>query len=172
MSEAAGRDGNTQAGESTTPAGESTARAGEKATPEGESAPPAREITTQAREVTTQLGEIKRTSGPHTTNGRRWEVQLSGIPPAEWLELFKVSGDSSARALPQRVEFDRATAAFKSEEDQVAHWIQSIDRWIASTNSRYLTALERARRERTDRLHGATKEKERIQQLNDRFKDL
>lgn len=47
----------------------------------------------------TQMDEIKRTTGPQTTNGRRWEVQLSAIPPPRWLELFKVSGESSAKAL-------------------------------------------------------------------------
>jgi hypothetical protein len=70
------------------------------------------------------------------------------------------------------VEFDRACAVFKSDEDQVEHWIASIDRWIASTNARYLMALERVRRERFDRVDAETKEKERIQRLNDRFKDL
>ena len=120
----------------------------------------------------TSVDEIKRTTGPQTTNGRRWEVQLSATPPGEWLELFKVSGESSARALPKRVEFDRASAVFKSDEDQVEHWIASIDRWITSTNARYLMTLEQARRERFDRVDAETKEKERIQRLNDRFKDL
>jgi hypothetical protein len=118
------------------------------------------------------VDEIKRTTGPQTTNGRRWEVQLSATPPGEWLELFKASGESSAKALPKRVEFDRASAVFKSDEDQVEHWIASIDKWITSTNARYLTTLEQARRERFDRVDAEAKEKERIQRLNDRFKSL
>lgn len=116
--------------------------------------------------------EIKRTTGPQTTNGRRWEMQLSGIPSPDWLELFKTAGESSARALPRLVEFDRATLFFKSDEDQVEHWIASIDKWIASTNARYLMTIERARRERFDRVEAETKETERIQRLNDRFKNL
>jgi len=127
---------------------------------------------TAGREDTTQVDEIKRTTGPQTTNGRRWEVQLSATPPGEWLDLFKVSGESSAKALPKRVEFDRASAIFTSDEDQVEHWIESIDKWIASTNARYLMTLERVRRERFDRIDAETKEKERVQRLNDRFKDL
>jgi hypothetical protein len=118
------------------------------------------------------MDEIKRTTGPHTTNGRRWEVQLSDTPSGEWLELFKVSGESSAKVLPKLVEFDRAAAVFKSQEDQVEHWIESIDKWIASTNARYLIILERVRRERFDRFEAETKERERIQGLNDRFKNL
>ena len=70
------------------------------------------------------------------------------------------------------MEFDRASAVFKSDEDQVELWIASIDKWIASPNARYLTTLEQARRERFDRVDAEAKEKERIQQLNDRFKDL
>jgi hypothetical protein len=115
---------------------------------------------------------IKRTTGPTTTNGRRWEVQLSGIPSREWLDLFKVSGEASKTAMPQRVEFDRGCAVFKSDEDHVEHWIESIDKWIASTNARHFLRLEQARRERSDRVDAETKEKERIQGLNDRFKNL
>ena len=126
-----------------------------------------------AREDISSMDEIKRTSGPQTTNGRRWEVQLSAIPSSRWLEIFKMSGESSqAKALPQRVEFDRGSAFFNSDEDQVEHWIASIDRWIASTNARYQAILEQARRERFDRLDAEMKEKERIQQLNDRFRNL
>ena len=116
--------------------------------------------------------EIKRTTGPQTINGRRWEVQLSATPSSEWLNLFRGSGETSARALPQRVEFDTTSAYFKSDEDQVEHWVTSIDKWIASTNARYLMILDRARREQLDRVDADTKEKERIQRLNDRFKNL
>ena len=71
-----------------------------------------------------------------------------------------------------RVEFDRTSAYFKSEENEVEHWIESIDKWIASTNARYMMTLEQARRDRLDRADAETKEKERIQRLNDRFKTL
>jgi len=116
--------------------------------------------------------EIRRTTGPQTANGRRWEVQLSATPSSEWLHLFTSSGEAAARALPQRVEFDTTAAYFKSDEDQVEHWIASIDKWIASTNARYRMHLDRARREQLDRVDVETKEKERIQRLNERFKNL
>lgn len=113
--------------------------------------------------------EIKRTTGPQTTDGRRWEVQLSATPCGPWLEVFK---ECSAKALPNRVEFDRAAVTFKSAEDQVEHWIASIDTWLAAANAKYLTTLEQAQRARFDRVDAETKEQERIQRLNDRFKDL
>ena len=118
------------------------------------------------------MDEIKRTTGPQTTNATRWEVQLSAIPSREWLELFKASGGCSKTAASRRVEFDRASAVFKSDEDHVAQWIESIDRWIVSTNARHLLRLDQVRRERSDRLEAEAKERARIHQLNDRFKDL
>jgi hypothetical protein len=127
---------------------------------------------TAGRAESTQVDEIKRTTGPQTTNGRRWEVQLSATPPSEWLALFKVSGEATAKVVPKLVEFDRAAALFKCEEDQVEHWIESLDKWIASTNARYRMGLEQVWRERFDRVDAATKEKERIERLNARFKDL
>ena len=116
--------------------------------------------------------EIKRTSGPQTTNGRRWEVQLSTTPSTEWMDLFRVSGEASPKAFPQRVEFDRTSAYFKSDEDQVELWVASIDKWIASTNARYLMTLDQAWRKHLDRVDAEAKEKERIQSLNERFKNL
>src|SRR2546430_5595396 len=112
--------------------------------------------------------DIKRTTGPQTTDGKRWSVQLNNVPVRKWLELFGSAGESSSTALPQRVEFDRASATFKSDEDRVAHWIESIDKWIASTNARHLLIVEKVERERADRVDAATKEKDRIQQLNER----
>lgn len=118
------------------------------------------------------VDEIKRTAGPQTKDGRRWEVPLNDTPTDEWLALFKASPEGSGRARPQRVDFDRGTASFKSDEDQVEHWVLSVDEWIASTNARYLMALERAQRARVDRVDEEAKERDRIQRLNDRFKDL
>ena len=120
----------------------------------------------------TRVDEIKRTTGPQTANGRRWEVQLSATPSSEWMHLFRGSREASAKALPQRVEFDRTSAYFKSEEDQVEHWVASIDKWIASTNERYQTILDRARREQLDRVEAEATEKARIHRLNERFKNL
>ncbi len=117
------------------------------------------------------IDDIKRTTAPETRNGRQWEVQLSAIPVREWLEFFKLSGESSVTT-PQRVVFDRDTAFFKSDEQHVEQWIRSIDKGIASTNARYATSLDQASRARATREDAETSEKERIRQLNERFKNL
>lgn len=133
-------------------------------------AQPAHDATT--RELIAHMDAIKRTSAPETTNGSRWQVQLSAIPSREWLEFFKMAGKSVGVASPHLVVFDRASAAFKSDEDHVEHWITSLDAWIASTDARYRLSLDEARRERSIRLDNEAKQRERVQELNDRFKHL
>ena len=123
----------------------------------------------------TRMDVIKRTTGPETTNGSQWEVQLSVAPPPEWLEFFKQSGEASASATsprPQRVVFGRASVVFKSDEDHVEQWIEAIDKWIASAEARYVMSLDEASRKRSLRLDDEARQRSRIQQLNDRFKNL
>ena len=125
-----------------------------------------------APEATADADEIKRTSGPQTTDGKRWQVQISATPSRQWRDLFKVLGEFSSTVVPRRLEFDQASVTFQSDEDHVKPWIESIDRWIASTNARLRISVEQLQRERSDRLDANAREKERIQQLNDRFRDL
>jgi hypothetical protein len=120
----------------------------------------------------THMDAIKRTTAPQTVDGSRWQVQLSAVPTREWLEFFKMSAKVSGVAAPQLLVFDRASATFKSHESQVEQWIESIDKWIASTEARYRLSLEEASRERSIRLDVEAKERARIQELNDRFKNL
>ncbi|SRR6266571_3878139 len=132
--------------------------------------------TTVAVVGLTRSDVVKRTTAPQTTNGSLWEVQLSTAPTPAWLEFFKRSGEGSASPAaspqPQRVVFDRASAVFKSDEDHVEQWIASLDKWIAWTEARYTMSLDEASRARSTRLDAEAKERERIQRLNDRFKNL
>jgi hypothetical protein len=129
------------------------------------------QITTESGTSRTDL--IKRTTGPVTMDGRRWEVQLNAAPTREWLQFFKmVPSEPPGAASPQRLVFDRASAVFKSDADHVVAWVESIDRWLAWTGARYLVSLDEASRARSTRLETEARERDRIQQLNDRFKDL
>lgn len=127
-------------------------------------------------DLLTRTDVIRRTTGPETTNGSRWEVQLSATPPPAWLEFFKQSVGAAASSAtaprPQRVTFDRASIVFKSDEDHVEQWIEAIDKWIASAEARYVMSLDEASRQRSIRLDDEAKQRERIQQMNDRFKNL
>ena len=122
--------------------------------------------------TSTQPEIIKRTTAPETTDGTRWHVQLSATPSRQWLEFFKAAGKSDGTTSPALVVFDRASASFKSAEDHVEQWIAALDRWIASTDARYRLSLDEVDRERSVRRDAEAKQRERIQQLNDRFKDL
>ncbi len=129
------------------------------------------EIT--AERASTRTDVIKRTTAPATTDGTRWEVQLSATPTREWLEFFKkVPSEPHGAPSSQRLVFDRASVVFKSDEDHVVVWIESIDRWCAWTEARYLVSLDEASRARSVRLDAEAKERERIQELNERFKNL
>ena len=129
------------------------------------------EIT--AASVQPQTDVIKRTTAPATTDGTRWEVQLSAAPTREWLQFFKmVPGEAPGAASPQRLVFDRASVVFKSDADHVVAWVEAIDRWLAWTEARYVQSLDEAGRARSIRLEAEARERERIQQLNDRFKNL
>jgi hypothetical protein len=103
-------------------------------------------------------------------------VQLSTIPPPAWLEFFKQAGGASASSAtaprPQRVTFDRASIVFKSDEDHVEQWIEAIDKWIAGAEARYVLSLDEASRQRSMRLDDEAKQRARIKQMNDRFKNL
>ena len=123
-------------------------------------------------QATMDTDEIKRTSGPQTTNGKRWLVQISATPSREWRELFKAAVDASSTVVPRRLEFDEASVAFQSDEDHVKPWIDAIHKWLAATNARRKTSLERVHRERSERFDADEKQRERIRELNDRFKDL
>ena len=133
-------------------------------------APSASDLTT--RDLLAQMDAIKRTSAPETINGSRWHVQLSAVPPREWLEFFKMTAKSVGIASPHLVVFDRASAGFKSDADHVEHWIASLDAWITAADLRYRLSLDEARRERSARLDNEAKQRVRIQALNERFKHL
>jgi hypothetical protein len=75
-------------------------------------------------------------------------------------------------ASPLLVIFDRASASFKSDEENVVHWIAMLDSWIDATDDRYRRKLDDERRERSLRLDSEAKLRERVQELNERFKHL
>lgn len=129
-------------------------------------------VSDSAAPALKQADVIKRTSAPETTNGSRWHVQLSAVPSREWLGFFKSLGKASGAVASQLVVFDRASATFKSDEDHVEQWIESLDRWIATTDARYRLSVDEANRERSIRLDAEAQQRERIRQMNDRFKSL
>ena len=139
---------------------------------ESEASEPTAEAPPASATTLAEMDVIKRTSPPETADGSRWHVQLSGAPNREWLDFFKVSSKSVGVASPLLVIFDRASASFKSDEENVVHWIAMLDSWIDATDDRYRRKLDDARRERSLKLDSAAKLRARVQGLNERFKHL
>ncbi len=87
-------------------------------------------------EASTHPDEIKRTSGPQTKRqALGGPAQRDPIPRVAG-GLFKTIGEFSRTVAPRRLEFDQACVVFESDEDHVKPWIESIDKWFASTNAR------------------------------------
>ncbi|MBM4442055.1 MAG: hypothetical protein FJ027_16690 [Candidatus Rokubacteria bacterium] len=77
-----------------------------------------------------------------------------------------------SKADPARAQKLAASATFQSGEANVEHWIGSIDGWITAANERYVRSLDEADRERSTRLDAEARERDRLQELNERFKNL
>ena len=119
---------------------------------------------------------IRRTTAPQTLDGVRWDVDLSAEPRREWLTFFKASRQASASAAPSvqpsRVTFDRASLSFRSDAEHVEQWVEALDKWIAWTDARHAIQLDEVAKVRSVRLDAEARERARIQELNERFKNL
>ena len=116
--------------------------------------------------------DIQRSGPPTTRNGREWVIPISGQPAVEWLEFFRAgAGDASGVAewVPNAQSIQ---LRFRSSPDDVPQNVQSIDAWIAQANGQYRSWLEEAHRKGDERRRGEQTEADRVQGLNERFRDL
>ncbi len=94
-------------------------------------------------------------------------------PPAEhWIYSFKLAMPVTREFDPERVVFDfQRGLLFESEESLVPGWIDHIDLWIASANTR-VAADEAAEEKR--RAEAQTREDRDLllSRINEKFKDL
>ena len=116
--------------------------------------------------------EIKRVGPPTTRNLTDWTVALSNTPDAEWQTAFMHAGEHSAIAVPRRVVFDWAAIVFKSNEEQVPHWIEYIDKWIAAANRKYADRIAAEERKRQHSAEGGRQIADRAREATERFKNL
>ena len=116
--------------------------------------------------------DIKRVGPPTTRNLTEWTIPLSNAPDSEWQTAFMHAGDHSAIAVPRRVVFDWAAIVFKSSEEQVPHWIEHIDKWIASANRKGAERLAAEERRRQHSAEGGRQIADRAREATERFKDL
>jgi hypothetical protein len=116
--------------------------------------------------------DIKRAGPPTTRNLTEWTIPLSNAPDSEWQAAFMQSGDHSSTAVPRRVVFDWAAIVFKSSEEQVPHWIEHIDKWIAAANRKRAERVASEERKRQHSAEGGRQIADRAREATERFKDL
>ena len=115
---------------------------------------------------------IQRSGPPTTHDSILWRVPLSAHPSAEWQKAFEAADSSSGADGPKRVHFEPKALTFRSSESDVATWVGSIDRWIASANDAE-TASEHAGRDAADRAQASTDARRRqANEANEKFKNL
>lgn len=116
--------------------------------------------------------DITRVGPPTTKNLTEWTIPLSNAPDSEWQTAFMQADSHSATAVPRRVVFDWAAIVFKCNEDQVPHWIEHIDKWIAAANRKRSERIAADDRKRQRAAEGGRQIADRAREATERFKDL
>ena len=99
-------------------------------------------------------------------------VRLNEAPAEHWIYSFKLATPVAREFDPERVVFDpQRGLLFESEESLVPGWIDHIDLWIASANTR-VAADEAAEEKR--RAEAQTREERDLllSRINEKFKNL
>jgi len=118
---------------------------------------------------------MRRLSGPVPAKQKRgefvWNVPLNDKPTAEWIQLFRDSGERGGVISPHRVTFRDAELSFESAEAHVTAWVRHIDKWVAAANDATAQAEEKRWE---DRLRESKKVEDQAQQLRDadKYRDL
>ncbi len=122
--------------------------------------------------------EISRVEGPQTKNLRDWTVKLSAAPRQQWQAVFMQGSpneaEMSVRALRSKVQFHESSLSFPSDanEDNVRHWVDMIDKWIAAANQRYADHLVAVEQERAAVAQKSAEHESRIREANEKFRKL
>jgi hypothetical protein len=113
--------------------------------------------------VTSVVAVISRGS-PFTTVVVRPERALLDLGPVQRRERWRLGWASDGDAPVDLSPIDTRTRG------DYAQGMRRTD--VASTNENHRVSLEREQRERSNRLDADARNRERIQQVNDRFRDL
>ena len=116
------------------------------------------------------MTEIKRTGPPTTADGDEWTVPLNAEPERSWVRRFNEPGDSAPA--PEGVRFHGRGAIFRSSPEQVPRRVQDLDGWIESANRRVAETRGEQARQSALKAEANEAERQRVRDLNQRFKDL
>ena len=99
-------------------------------------------------------------------------VPLNEVPAAHWIYSFKLATPVAPEYDPERIVFDRQHGLlFETEEALVPDWIEHIDLWIASANTR-VAANETAEEKRRAEAQNREERDLWLGRINEKFKDL
>jgi hypothetical protein len=99
-------------------------------------------------------------------------VPLNEVPAEHWIYSFKLATPVTLEYDPQRAVFDRQQGLlFETEEALVPGWIDHIDLWIASANTR-VAADEAAEEKRRAEIQNREERDLLLRRLNEKFKHL
>jgi hypothetical protein len=99
-------------------------------------------------------------------------VGLNEAPAEHWIYSFKLATPVALEFDPERVVFDRQRGLlFESEESLVPGWIDHIDLWIVSANTR-VAADEAAEEKRRAEAQNREGRDLLLRRINEKFKDL
>ena len=119
------------------------------------------------------MEEIMRTGPPIpiAVRGSAYElsVALNATPSPEWRRVFQAPDEWSEPCHPSRITVKHRMLIFTSEEARVRVWIEQIDKWIAAANRKRadMTASVTTREG-----HDGDDQRQKIQEMTDRLKDL
>lgn len=120
------------------------------------------------------MSEIKRTGPPtaRDVKGRMitWALPVNAMPDKEWRQFFVQTRDTTVVCSPHHVHMYQGMLVFESLEEDVATWIDFIDKWMADANKRH-AEWEATQRARDDDVNTQARDR-RIQDLNDKFRNL
>jgi hypothetical protein len=127
------------------------------------------------------MEEIKRTGPPKASteeqhgnigNMHLWAVTLSSLPSDRWLSAFKNPGSSTAVIHPGLLRFERGLLFFRSDEKDVPEWVNTLDQWIDNANKVTATHAEQEGRRLAEQSARHQAETQRIEKMNEKFKNL
>jgi hypothetical protein len=99
-------------------------------------------------------------------------VRLNEPPAEHWIYSFRLATPVVLQFDPERVVFDpQRGLLFESEESLVPGWVDHIDLWIASANTR-VAADEAAEEKRRAETQTREERDLLLSRINEKFKDL
>ena len=112
-------------------------------------------------------------SGPPTTHDSvTWRVPLSAPPSMEWQQSFHAADESTPLVTARSVRFEHTALTFRSRDDKVPVWIESIDRWIAHANKGQADRDDGRRGEATRVQQQSEERRQKASEANEKFKNL